>query len=460
MAMIRTLLSKTVHFGLLPGLRRGFTWQVLREFRRRREAQWMSADEVTARQTEKLRALVRHAARNVPYYRRLHRAGRFPDQINSPADLSCVPALTKDQVRADPRDFMDEAADPQSMVPRWTGGSSGDTLQFHVSPSSLVHISASEMWGNSLAGYRPGDPMAMLWGAHFDAPPAAGTRQALARYLLNRETFVTNVMTQQCLRDIAEGLRRFRPAVLVGYVSSLVEFARYAKDTRDGAPTSGLRGVVATAEPLSDPDRALLQDVYSCPVHDRYGSRESGLIGMQCSRLEGLHVDCENVHLDLEPCPEAGPGVRRILVTRLNEFGMPFIRYDQGDYTTRPLGRCSCGRGFPVLAGVDGRRLSIVRRQDGTAVPGEIFIALFGVQPVRKYQVVQNADHGIEVELVPAPAYDESVERSIRDQIRRMVGDVPVTIHRRGDLKKTRSGKLLPVVSRVPWRPRHERISP
>src|SRR5262249_35787636 len=61
-----------------------------------RKTQWLGPAEVRELQDEKLRRLVRHAYRNVPYYRRKMQELKLrPEDIRGQADLHKLPFLTK-----------------------------------------------------------------------------------------------------------------------------------------------------------------------------------------------------------------------------------------------------------------------------------------------------------------------------------------------------------------------------
>ena len=449
MFSLRTILAKGIYWGLYARGSRGFAAKVHREFRARQLAQWEPAETVRKRQLDKLRRLLSHVVKAVPYFRQMHAKGLCPDWLASLEEMSSIPPLTKDFIRAEPRSMIDETLPPGALLPRYTGGSSGEPLQFLVSPSARIHASASEIWGDSLAGYRPGDPVAVLWGAASDMRKEVRWKGRLHHFLVNKETLITNRMTEERMAGFVVALRRFRPRILLGYVSSLVEFAHYLKSVEPAGLGVKVRSIISAAEPLSDAQRSLLETVYQCPVFNRYGAREGGLMAMECDRHQGLHINCESFWIDLEPCIELGSGVFRLLITNLDEFGMPFIRYEQGDYTAAGLSTCSCGRGYPTLATVTGRTLSVLRLPDGTRVVPAAITLILGAAPVRSYQVVQEKDYSLQVELVPTPEYSNSAEQQILAGLRRFVGDLPIKIRLSEEIMRTRSGKLLPIVSHV-----------
>ena len=60
-----------------------------------------------------------------------------------------------------------------------------------------------------------------------------------------------------------------------------------------------------------------------------------------------------------------------VLVTDLENFGMPLIRYAIGDRAAfAAAGACDCGRGLPRLATVEGRSMDVIRFPNGSAVGG------------------------------------------------------------------------------------------
>ncbi len=447
MNSLRTMLSKT-HYGFCRRFTRGFTGEFYRGVIELQHLQWQDPQEVRRRQLQRIQLLLAHATRHVPYYRDLHAKGSMPDRIESLEEMSSIPVLRKQAIAADPDAFMAANMDRRTMLAKRSGGTSGWPLNFYVTREEALLEASFEAWGNALAGYRVGDPIALLWGSRFDAAPPCTIRQRIAKYLGNLDVLISNCMDDACMALMVEHLQRVRPTVLVGYVTSVVELARFLRNRRI-VPDFPLRGVIAAAEPLTPAQRELLESVYHKPIFNRYGGRETGLIAMECERHEGLHINCENLWLDLEPSEETD--ARHILVTKLREYGMPFIRYDIGDYTLGCKKRCSCGRGFPIIESVRGRQVSTLRQRDGTATPGQIIINMLDYQPIRQYRIVQEEDYSIRLEIVPDSGYCDSVQEQIVKKLQAMVRGLPVKVDLLQQIQRTPSGKLPPMVSHVKY---------
>ena len=90
----------------------------------------------------------------------------------------------------------------------------------------------------------------------------------------------------------------------------------------------------------------------------------------------------------------AAPGeIGEVVITDLNNFCMPFIRYRIGDLAEAmdPTAACACGRGAPRVGAIEGRVQSIILGAEGQYLPGTFFAHLLKdyAHAIRHFQVVQ-----------------------------------------------------------------------
>lgn len=435
---------RTVWPRIRPG---GYHGRLAAAIHDRGSLEWDSPEEVWDRQCGRLNTLLAHAARNVPYYRRLARDGRLPDRIERPADMQAVPLLTKEMIRrggdgllADnfPRDLLHSNA---------TGGSTGAPLRFWSDDPAVLQSNAGEAWSLTLAGMGPDSSTAFYWGAaRFEPSFRAALKDRFDQLLANRIFINCFEMNEQSLRQAHLRLGRFSPDAILGYTSALVELARFLR--RSGLrPDYPRKAIIGAAETLDAASRRTLEGTFGVPVFDRYGSREIGPIAMECDRHQGLHVDCENVFVELIDDPD-GLDRQRIVVTKLHQFGMPFIRYEIEDLAEGPLVLCSCGRGYPVLKKIIGRVTEAIRLPAGGCLPGELFPHLLKDCGIAAYQVVQAADYSLDVALVRESAQTAEQDRRLRRIVTEHLGPtVPTAFRYVNSIPRTAAGKLLPVVS-------------
>ena len=139
--------------------------------------------------------------------------------------------------------------------------------------------------------------------------------------------------------------------------------------------------------------RTTIQRAFSCPVYNRYGCREFGAIAHECHTREGLHINSDRLILEIldtnyKTCPPNEIG--EIVITDLDNYGMPLIRYQVGDRGAHAGYMCSCGRGLPLLHSIDGRILDVIRAPNGNILGGTFWTLLFKSKPgIAAFQVIQ-----------------------------------------------------------------------
>jgi phenylacetate-CoA ligase len=194
------------------------------------------------------------------------------------------------------------------------------------------------------------------------------------------------------MRAFHAALHRHRPRVVQAYARSAALFARFLRDR--GLEPYRPHSLVTSAEVLEPEDRAVLEEVFGCPVFNRYGCREVSVVASECAAHRGLHVMAEGLYVEVEtPAGPAAPGqAGAILVTDLLNGAMPLIRYRIGDVGAWAAGDCPCGRGLPRLAHVAGRSTDFLVGPDGRLVSG-VFLATYVVAHRPSLGQVQICQH-------------------------------------------------------------------
>lgn len=403
------------------GVRRRATLRHLAEYERN---QWLPPERIAELQWEKLQRLLRHCWNEVPYYRRAwSAAGATPDDIRDMRDFNRLPVLTKADIRAH-YDDIHASGWRDRMLYKSTSGSTGEPLRLGYTRESFERRIAVMWRGYGWAGSRMGRRTLYLWGAPVDGGLTARKAKDLAYHrLFNRRILNTYLMSDANMAEYADQIDRFRPQVIVGYVNPIVRLAQWLLDTgrRVHAPES----VLGAAEALHDFQRRLIERAFGCKAYNTYGCREFMLVASECEAQSGLHVAADHLVVEvLDPQPAVdGTAVGQIAVTDLHNFGMPFVRYLNGDTAVAGDGPCPCGRGLPRLARVVGRTLDALRAADGRVVPGEFVPFVFNDIPgVLRFRVHQPAIDRLQISLVVDAAWGDAGERRAREQIAAVFG--------------------------------------
>ncbi|MER5487521.1 phenylacetate--CoA ligase PaaK [Streptomyces sp. NPDC002812] len=295
----------------------------------------MGRDELAALQLTRLRATLRRAYDQVPFYRQaFDKAGLHPDDCRSLADLALFPFTTKSDLR-DQYPFGMFAV-PRSEVRR-IHASSGTTGRPTVVGYTDGDLSTwADVVARSIraAGGRPGQIVHIAYGyglftgglgAHYGAErlgctvvPASGG------------------MTDRQVRLIQD----FRPEVIMvtpSYMLTLLdEMERQGIDPRTTSVRTGIFG----AEPWTEEMRREIEERLDIDAVDIYGLSEvmgPGVAQEFAETKDGLHIWEDHFYPEVvDPLtgavlPEGEAG--ELVFTSLTKEAMPVIRYRTRDLT-------------------------------------------------------------------------------------------------------------------------------
>lgn len=435
------------------GISSGNIYAYIRELNR---TQWLSREEIEQLQVERLKKLLLHAETHCAFYReRFKAAGFSAADFTRLSDLQAVPPLTKRDVQEHYHEMIADNLTPEQMYENHTGGSTGTPLTFYQTPEYKAWGSA-EIWRNfMMCGFKMGMRRAFLWGSDYDSQEHKSWRGRVLHDRLRGNVYWVNTfdVREEDLVAAGKALSGFQPHLLIGYVSSLTLFAQVVRSHK----IEGIRpiGIQSSAEILTPPQRALIEETFGAKVFDRYGCREVGNIAHECDHHEGLHLLAESNYTEfLRDGEPVAPGeVGMVTVTNLHNHAMPLIRYQMGDMG-RPTDRQpTCGRGLPLMDVVEGRSADVITTPSGKLLHGEFFTHLFyKLDGVRQFQVVQETREQLAVKIEPMTAFK-------RDEALRFLEE---TIHQHGDpafmvsfelvdhIPVSGSGKFRFTVSKVP----------
>lgn len=402
-----------------------------------KKSQWWPRDRLLAFQWDQLHSLLAHAFHSVPYYQKKYaKAGICLEDIKTREDFARLPLLTRADVNSH-REELCSRAYHGKFLPHATGGSTGVPTRFYRTIESYDWRTAASDRVYSWTGCRSGERATYLWGAPVgDLSRWQAAKTELHHFLLRHQVFNTFSQTEEMWREIFARTAKYKPELIVGYVSSLNEFSRFLRKTGCQLPTA--KAVIAAAEPLDEHTRNQIGGGIGAPVFNTYGCREFMSIAGECEQHNGLHINSENILVETTRPSAQGPS--EILITDLHNYGMPFIRYSIGDVGMLDDSECACGRGLPKLASVSGRVLDVLRTADGRVVTGEIFPHLLKEVPeIAEYQVEQKSIDRIQISVVLSGGISEKSLQLLDMEFKKVLG-----AHTKIDLKKVDKIPKLP----------------
>jgi phenylacetate-CoA ligase len=419
--------------------------------------QRLSREALLALQRRKLHRVLTYAYQNVPYYRRVFdQVGFQPGSVLSDLGrIRALPVLTKAIIHEQFDDMLTTEPRRRADLSRLTtGGSTGQPLVFMQDSNFRDYVTADIHRHLGWAGWKLGQIHAYIWGASFEVETSQARRTRWMNWALNR--FVTNayVLSEDSMGAFAAEVRRRGPRILFGYPSSLYRFAEFVHEHH--LDDIKFDAIFASAEVLYGVQRQYIEEVFGGKMFNRYGTRELGGISCECSAHTGLHASIDNNYIEIVRDLASGEPVQpgetgHIVVTNLNNYGMPFIRYcieDMGAWSA--LERCPCGRELPLMDLVQGRRIDMFKAKDGRAVWGGFASPMFGMPGVKRFQLVQKSLDLVVARIVKEGELDQAQLDTIERTVKIALGDdVEVRFEFPDDIPALDSGKYRYAISEI-----------
>lgn len=401
-------------------------------------------------QEDRLARILDRAARSVPHYREYWSAQRRAGNRASWEMLNNWPVLGKETLREEPSRFLVDGSNPRRMYREQTSGTTGKPLRLWLGRSAVrTWYALYEARVREWHGVSRRDAWAILGGQLVVPPNVQRPPYWVKNWALNQLYLSANHISQARAEDYAVAIRRHGVTHLVAYPSSAALLASWLPDR--AVASDHMRVVIANAEPLLPAARDQLRRVFGCEARETYGMAEAVCAASECA-AGSLHLWPDVGQIEIlddasdRPCPPGTTG--RIVCTGILNPDMPLVRYEVGDRgSLSAAGRCACGRGLPILAGLEGRTSDLLRTRDGRRVfwLNSVFYGL----PIREAQIVQDSLEHVSVRYVPAPEFSETSARLVRDRLRERVGDVRVTLETVEQVPRGPNGKFQAVVSRI-----------
>ncbi len=400
-------------------------------------------DEIVSLQEEKLKNLLLYCVDKVPAYKSFGHLRPLIEEDPIKA-LRQFDALEKDYFQDNMMDFLSDGRDLSSLIPNRTGGSSGRPTKFYLDRVSVEHYEAARWRGLASWGITPGSRSIMLWSNHFELDKTENAKHVLKEKLLkNRIVMSAYELSADSMVEKIRQIDKYRPEYFYGYSTALYSFAKLMLE-QGLSLKKPPKVVVSTAELLHEYQREVIKEGFKCDVTNEYGARDGGIVAYQC-RKGRMHVMSENLVLEIiddqgKPCKVGESG--HVLVTDLNNYSMPRLRYKLGDRASLSEEICDCGINLPVMNNIDGREDDMFVLSNGTQLHGSAFRVLArATDSIKQFKIVQKSITEARLYIIKSDdARDEEINKYISDVEDILVG-VEVGVEFVDDIAPTSSGK-------------------
>ena len=270
-----------------------------------------------------------------------------------------------------------------------------------------------------------------LWGANLGINSTLRkVKHGLHEAFLNRKTVSSFEMRQDNLDEYIAQFNNYKPTALVSYTNPLFQLAKYIIEHKISVHQP--KTIITGAEALSEYQREVIETAFRCKVYNTYGCREVMLIGAECEKQKGFHLNID--HLIVETLDSNQNNVTGevgdIHLTDLSNYGMPLLRYQNGDTGILTNRKCSCCNPLPLLEEVSGRKVDVLKTPSGGLIPGLFFPHILKEHnEIIKYQVNQTSLSVIDLLIIASSELKNSSITAIHKEFSKIARDIKLNIN-------------------------------
>jgi phenylacetate-CoA ligase len=403
----------------------------------------LSRSDIDAIQFRKLKTIVEHAYKSVPYYRALFKKHRFsPGDLRTLEDIRKIPLTSKkDLLSLDKAEITSNAFKENDLYMTKSSGTTGEPFSFYMDKKYMNSIGLEALRAMMLHGYRLTDKVIKISGEREDLH---WLRSPLNLFFLKTVSF----SSFSDYRKIVDFYDRFKPGVLRGYITSLFALATWL-DENSIRLEHKPKFMHCSAETVHDFMREKVSKVFHSRIIDRYATIELGTVAVECV-FGGYHIFEDSVLAEVVEIS----GGKYFVGTNLNNFATPFIRYNTSDICEPwqdGSGACRCGMKTKKISRITGRDNDFIKTPGGGLLsPADLLFFMRTYYPyIDKFRFVQDDERSLRLDIVLRGESAEENLNKLRDRFSDIGRGLVLGVNATKDIPKDKSGKMRIISSKV-----------
>lgn len=394
-------------------------------------------------QNHRLRKLVFHCYKEIPYYRALFNELRLkPEDIQTTEDLSRLPILTKQQVNdnfdrliaRNRRNLLDKAAT--------TSGTTGSPARF-IRDFQSINFEHAAVWRQWHLAKAARKRRITLRGEV--VVPMSRSSPPFWRYnSADNELLMCGFhLSQANSRAYIDQILAFKPCILSSYPSNAFLLAHFFK--YHGVHYQ-FDAVLTSSEELTPPVRQFIESVFQCRVYDWYGQAERVAAICHCKE-DRYHI--QEDYSIVELLPSGTDNVYEIIGTHLYNAVMPLLRYRTQDLAVlSPVeARCPCGSSFRTVQSIIGRRANHLLTPEGYHISAANHI-FHGATNILEGQFYQEHINELVIRVVAKDGFTDTDRQVLLQQARENISPaMHIRIEEVPVIPRGPNGKFMSIVN-------------
>jgi phenylacetate-CoA ligase len=385
--------------------------QVSKELKRWRKICTLSEEEISALSENNLKELLNFAVRNIPYYRQLN-----PAYHENPYQwIKQFPIMKKQDIKDNIEDLL--SVPKEKLIACKSSGSSGIQSTTYQNKKEQSANRAMQLLWWEWAGYYPGKKIVQT-----GINPKRGLLKSIKDVLFRTRYIQAFSHADSDVIKLLNSLQGKKGYHFGGYASSLNVFAEIA--LKNKIENVKFDAAISWGDKLFDHYKKNINLVFGCKTYETYGCSEGFLVGakkdLDYFYIMSPHVFIEIVDDNGNPVEDGKMG--NVLLTRLDNFSMPLIRYkigDLGSILPKEFYPEKRDLNFPLLKKIYGRNTDIIKTASGKYMVVHSFTGIFEHIPeIKQFKVIQRELKSIEIEFIEGENFNSAILIMVENQIK------------------------------------------
>ncbi|MDP8200614.1 MAG: hypothetical protein P9M11_00565 [Candidatus Tenebribacter burtonii] len=396
----------------------------------------------------KFRKVLIYAYENVEFYKHKYDEASYnPYTFRTERNVLDIPMLTKEEIRENfPNRIFAKGIDMKKCIIDHTSGSTSEPLKYLIDPHNKAIRDAIHEYVRRIAGWKKNNILLLL-----------RTPQSKNIDEVNGTRRIFSISPHSDIATLLQLFNSLKPDFIFGEPSFLYKIA-IELDGLNYAFKTPLKGILSTGEMLIPVMKDRIEKSFNAKIFDSYGCGETVDVACECKSHNGMHEIMEHAYIEIlkdqKPAKEMESG--NVLITDLDNYAMPFIRYNLNDVARRSFEYCSCGITSPLIKISDGRVQDFLVSKDNRMISPFTFtgfISPFYNEPLRsmidQYQIVQDTKKDITLNIALQKKIDINTKNGLIEFTKHHLGNVKVTIKMFEKLPQKKYEKFRCVVSKA-----------
>ena len=403
--------------------------------------QWLPFEQLSAIRWEKLKKLLTFCHEHIPFYKKLWEEHSVdPRSFTSVQDMVNLPIVTKDlltEARISGKFLIDRVGKYEMST---TSGTTGTSFKVPFTFSDFQKKYANHLRQVYASGWRLGMKSATLHYSGHSQFKGKYDNRTTARepYFRLRETALKLAHRRLVLTPYFEKATGNETLVEQWY-RQLIRYAPYMFEIMDVNILMLKEYIEKNAlPPLNIPKTFLLatlnpnlkksiEKLFNTEIFDRYSPHEIEGVAFSCSTHQGMHMAIDSYHIEFldEHNKSLNPQeTGYIVITDLDNYLMPLIRYKIGDLGHYFEGMCPCGRGLPLMGEIDGRAHDQLVLTNGKKIPPVKIISSLQDEPaLHLFQIIQHTVNRIIINIIPHyTGFSSATPEKVKSKVEKLLG--------------------------------------